>query len=226
MTRSPRNSGSSTDPIPAGDLPNVSTDKLPQKLGITIQVWAILVAASTIIGVVFVAGYNYRRLTYLLETMQAESASLKKQVSDLQSETKRLTHQLETRQAILIGPQSPMVSLIDDLQDEKNEIIDKTKAPFRVRARGTASDSRGLYVYLIVNDFNAEWIQPTAGLGANVDKDFLGHFYLGIKDDPRARDKLYKVFSVVTDRPYKEFDRLDRTTVKAESESFELFRTR
>ncbi len=96
-------------------------------------------------------------------------------------------------------------------------------APFKVGIKGSVNDTRDKYVYLVVKDPTAEWIQP--GLGANVQGEFEGWCYLGIETDPRSMGISYTIFGVVTDRAYSEHEQLDRKTVKAESKHIQVTRT-
>jgi hypothetical protein len=120
----------------------------------------------------------------------------------------------------------PIISISRDVRDERNARIDTMKAPFIVRVKGTVSYARRFYVYLVVNDDHAEWIEPTTGLGANVNGDFSGKCYLGVKDDRNSLDKWYKVSAVVTNREYEEYEKLDRKTLIVQTTTIELFRTR
>ena len=120
---------------------------------------------------------------------------------------------------------TPNITIIDDIRDEQNNVIQRTASPFKILVRGTVSHANNLFVYLVVCDFSAEWIEPVECLGANIDKDFSGYCYLGIIDDPNSMNKLYKVFAVVTDREYKSYEHLDRKTIKAESNKLDVYRT-
>ena len=113
--------------------------------------------------------------------------------------------------------QNQSVSLVGDPKDENDNVVDKKRAPYKVRIRGTALNANGYYVYLVVNDSNAEWVQAGAGLGANIAKDFSGHCFLGNPDDNHSLNKWYEIFAVITNRAYKAQEHLDRGTIKAES---------
>jgi len=120
----------------------------------------------------------------------------------------------------------PSITILEEISDTRHEKIQSDDAPHIIYTRGVASNSKNYYIYLVVNDFNAEWIQPTSGLGKNVEKDFSGNCYLGIANDSGSRKKWYEISAVATDREYKEYDHLDRKTIKAESNKIKLYRTR
>jgi len=115
-----------------------------------------------------------------------------------------------------------IVSIEDNIEDENGNPIDKSSAPFKVRVRGTVSNAQGLYLYLVVDDGNAQWIQP--GLGQNVEGDFEENVYLGIENDPDSLNKQYRIFAVVTDKEHRENEHLDRGRIKASSAEIDLFR--
>jgi hypothetical protein len=110
--------------------------------------------------------------------------------------------------------------------DTMNSPVDNKHAPFKVRVEGVVSNAKNYYVYVVVNDGYAEWIEPVTGLGANVDGNFSCECYLGESGKDKYLNRLYKVYAVVTNREYKEFKKLDRKTIKAKSDEIELFRTK
>lgn len=121
---------------------------------------------------------------------------------------------------------NPTITLSDDITDERGAPVEKKKAPFKVQVRGAAKSVKGFYTYLVVNDFNVLWIQPSSSQGVNVSDDFSGYCHLGKVGDPNSLNKRYEVFAVVTNREYKDYDHLDVKTVKARSNAIEFFRTR
>lgn len=116
----------------------------------------------------------------------------------------------------------PQVSIDKRIMDERGSAVDKNKAPFRIFVDGSVSNAEGLFLYLVVDDGNAEYIMP--GLGQGYNGNFSGTCYLGVEDDPKSLNKRYIVFAVVTDRKYKKFEHLNRTSMKATSNRIKLFR--
>ena len=119
-----------------------------------------------------------------------------------------------------------MVKISNDLTDERGRSVDKKQAPFNVRVKGEVSNANSFYTYMVVQDGNVQWIEPTANFGYNINGEFSGDCYLGEINSPNSRKKPYKVFAVVTDREYKEYEHLDRKTIKAQSNAIDLIRTR
>ncbi len=117
----------------------------------------------------------------------------------------------------------PVVRIEDSLRDENGHLVANDSAPFHVGVRGTVAEATGLYLYLVVDNGRAEYIQP--GLGQNIAGDFEGDCYLGLKDDPSSLHKPYKIFAVLTDKVYHEYDSLDQASVQATSNLIELWRT-
>lgn len=120
----------------------------------------------------------------------------------------------------------PSLTLAPEVTDETGRPINRREAPFKIRVKGTATGVDRSYVYLVVDDSNAQWIEPTAGLGPNVGGEFSGYCYLG---EIGARDsigKLYRIFAVATNREYTEHEKLDRRTIQAESSIIELLRVK
>lgn len=103
-------------------------------------------------------------------------------------------------------------------------IVDLEKAPFEVTIVGTVSHAKNKYLYLVVDDGRAEWIEP--GLGYGYNGEFYGKAYLGIKDDINSLNKWYSVFAVVVDKEHNKFSHLDKKVVKAKSEIIRLYRVR
>ena len=120
----------------------------------------------------------------------------------------------------------PIIKISTDLIDNKGENINKKQAPFNVRVKGNVSNANNFYTYLVVQDGNVQWIEPTANFGYNINGEFSGDYYLGEIDNPNSLHKPYKVFAVVTDKEYKEYEHLDRKTIKAQSNTIDLIRTR
>ncbi|MCX6122180.1 MAG: hypothetical protein NTX44_11260 [Ignavibacteriales bacterium] len=121
------------------------------------------------------------------------------------------------------------ITLYGDITSEMRDTIgpvDRGHAPLHVRVKGAVSNAMNYYVYIIVNDDIAEWIEPVTGLGARVDGYFSGDCFLGKSNDKAYLNKLYKVYAVVTDREYQNFSILDRKTIITKSNEIELFRTK
>lgn len=118
---------------------------------------------------------------------------------------------------------APTVS-ITSISDEQGRMVEKNTAPFVVEVRGVAEKTKGKYVYLIVKDARAEWIEP--GLGRDVTGEFEARAYLGVRDDPASIGTSYTIFTVVTDKPFQQYEHLDRETIKAESKHIRLTRSR
>ncbi len=117
----------------------------------------------------------------------------------------------------------PLVTINANFEDQTGNAIDKKSAPYAVNVRGTVTNAKGLYLYLVVNDGNADWIQP--GLGQVGHEQFAALAYLGEPSGELSLNKTYRVFAVVVNREYKVGDHLDNTTVKGYSNVVELVRT-
>ena len=124
---------------------------------------------------------------------------------------------------LLRGKDAPIVAIDSDVKDIAGRTIDKWAAPYQVYIKGTVSNAENLFCYLVVDDGNAEWIEP--GLGKGIDGEFDGNCNLGIKDDARALNKQYVVFAVVTDKEHQEYEHLSRESRKAVSRRIKLYRT-
>ena len=122
--------------------------------------------------------------------------------------------------------QSPTITLTGDVSDAAGMRVNSNTAPFKIRVRGTVQNAQMFFVYLVVDDSNALHIQPVQSLGPKTDGDFVAYCYLGIQNDPASVNKYYRIFSVVTNKPYSDYSPLDKNTVLAESTAIELFRTR
>ncbi len=124
------------------------------------------------------------------------------------------------------GQPHPLLTLIPEVADEAGSPISRREAPFKIRVKGTATGVDRSYVYLVVDDSNAQWIMPTGGLGPNVGKEFSGYCYLGVENARDSLRKLYRVFAVATNREYTEYEKLDRRTLLAESSVIEILRVK
>ena len=124
---------------------------------------------------------------------------------------------------LLRGKGTPIVAIDSEVKDVAGRTIDKRAAPYQVYVKGTVSNAGNLFCYLVVDDGNAEWIEP--GLGKGIDGEFDGNCNLGIKDDNRAMNKPYVVFAVVTDKEHKEYEHLSRESTRAVSRRIKLYRT-
>lgn len=125
-----------------------------------------------------------------------------------------------------LGPTpAPSITINLVIKDEKGNVIPNPResAPYNIQLNGTVINAENLFVYLIVDDGYAQFVQP--GLGQNTSRDFAGSSYLGIESDSRSLNKLYKIFAVVTDKKYKEYDVLEQSTIKARSNIIEALRT-
>jgi hypothetical protein len=119
----------------------------------------------------------------------------------------------------------PRLTLSPEVVGVRGEPIHPRAAPFIVRVKGTAAHVNGLFVYLVVRDANAEWIQPTGGLGRVVGSEFSGGCHLGDqKDREKSINQEYECFAVATTAEYSEYQRLDGATVKARSNVVRLLR--
>lgn len=114
----------------------------------------------------------------------------------------------------------------DDLKDKQNNSIDKNQAPFIVKVTGKVSGAKNNYVYLVVKNINAEYVQPKGSLGINVDGNFSGYCYLGIENDRQSLGQSYTLSAVIVNREYGSHEILQRKTIIKESNKFELIRTR
>ena len=120
------------------------------------------------------------------------------------------------------------IAIFENITGEKMDSIDsvdRRNAPFHIYVKGVATNSINYYVYLVVNDNYAEWIEPINGLGAHVDNKFIGECFLGKKDEVASLNKLYTIYAVVVNREYMAFNILDRKTIISQSNIIELYRT-
>jgi hypothetical protein len=124
---------------------------------------------------------------------------------------------------LLLSRGKPNVAIDPEVNDITGTLVDKRAAPYQVVIKGTASNAGNLFCYLVVDDGNAEWIEP--GLGKGIDGEFNGNCHLGIKDDPRSLNRQYVVFAVVTDKEHKEYEHLSRESRRAVSHRITLHRT-
>jgi hypothetical protein len=122
--------------------------------------------------------------------------------------------------------QKPKVTLTSDVRDIAGLQVELNKAPFQVRVRGDAKNAQNHFVYLVVDDSHVLWIEPLQGLGPKTKGDFVALCYLGIQSDTMSINKPYRIFAVVTNKPYSDYDHLDKETVIAQSNAIELVRTR
>jgi len=138
----------------------------------------------------------------------------------------RATQTAEARQPPVIQTVTTSIS-INTIQGKGDAVIEVPhviQVPHEIFIKGTASISNNLYVYLIVYDGVAEYVQPDVIQTAN--DGFTGYCYLGKKDDPGSINKRYTVFAVVTDQKHGSYTPLDRKTVKAISHPVEFYRIR
>jgi len=126
---------------------------------------------------------------------------------------------------VLHAQDAPTI-MIDDITDARGEKVDETNAPFIIHITGKVFNAMHLYVYIVVDDSEAAWIQSTVGLGymASQNFDFLGHCTLGMPNEPLYTDKRYIVFAIVSNIEYERYQKLDATTVVAKSNEIVLFR--
>ena len=155
-------------------------------------------------GVLFFVGYKSTGLFYTHKPLPAVTTELARDTS-----------------AVVL----PEISLSEQVVDENGTQINLNSAPFIIRVQGRVTKAKKYFTYLVVNDFNADWVEPRSGLGAGVDNEFSGFCYLGEKD-PRGSLRNYEVYAVVTNREYQEYEHLDRSTVLAYSNRIQLRRTR
>lgn len=121
-------------------------------------------------------------------------------------------------------PQSPTVTLAEDVSDVDGQAVELKAAPFQIRVKGIAQNAGRLFVYLVVDDSHALHIQPVQSLGPNTDGKFTANCYLGIQNDPNSVRKFYRIFVVVTGKSYLDYSHLDKSTVLAQSKALELYR--
>lgn len=113
---------------------------------------------------------------------------------------------------------------ISAIKDEGGHVVAINAAPRIIEVEGRVSGTEGLFVYLIVNDGYADWVQR--GLGANVRRAFTGRCYLGAENQQESLNKFYRVFAVVTSKEHGPYDQyLDRNSIASVSEEIKLFRT-
>jgi hypothetical protein len=117
----------------------------------------------------------------------------------------------------------PQITISTNLEDKVGNILDVKDAPYEIFVRGTLSNTKKLYVYLVVDDGNAQWIQPDV---TNTNSEFTGYAYLGEPNDQPSNFKRYSVYAVLVDKKYKVKDKLDTASVIAYSNRVELIRTK
>ena len=118
----------------------------------------------------------------------------------------------------------PTISISSDVRDIGGNPIYMNSAPFQVKVSGTVSNADGYYIYLIVEDSNHQYIQPKGGI--NVDNDFSIVCNLGIKDDPNSEGVEYRLYAVITDRPYSPFFHFENESYIAKSNKLKITRER
>jgi len=118
------------------------------------------------------------------------------------------------------------IIISDDLRDDHNNLIDKNNAPFIVQVTGSVSDAKNYYVYLVVTNNNMSYVQPNGSLGINVDGNFSGYCYLGIKSDKNSLGKPYILTAVIVNQKYGSHEELKRETLVKESNKLKLIRTK
>jgi len=101
--------------------------------------------------------------------------------------------------------------------------VNPDRASFKVAVSGTVADAKQLYTYLVVDDGNAEWVEP--GLGFNRDGPFFSTAYLGLETDERSLNKWYTIFAAVTDKEHKEYQHLISSAVRARGSPIRVYRT-
>ena len=126
---------------------------------------------------------------------------------------------------VLHAQNAPTI-MIDTITDARGEKVDETNAPFIIHVTGKVVNVMHLYIYLVVDDGEAAWIQSTVGLGYMTSNsfDFLGHCTLGMPNEPSYIVKKYIVFAIVSNIEYERYQKLDATTVVAKSNAIVLFR--
>jgi hypothetical protein len=148
--------------------------------------------------------------------------SLSQKVTTLEERMGKLEATLDQRIA-MPGPPSPAPgpsAVTLNLPPD----VDRQHVPFKVNVNGTVAGARDLYTYVVVDDGNAEWIQP--GLGYNRDGAFYSTAYLGLERGEASLNKWYSVFAVITNSEHKQYAHLDAATVRARTEPIRLYRTR
>ena len=138
----------------------------------------------------------------------------------------RATQTAEAKQLlnspILLQPDNivePNIS-INTIQRDREVLID---VPYQVFIKGTATIPEDWFVYLIVYDGVAEYVQPE--VLRTEENGFEGYCYLGEETDSKSINKRYTVFAVVTDQAHQRHTKLNPDSVKARSNSIELYRT-
>ncbi|MBN1638757.1 MAG: hypothetical protein JW866_07310 [Ignavibacteriales bacterium] len=170
-----------------------------------------------IVGIILGIAISYFSFNQRTTKLESEIDFLKKDIKQLE---KRIEGSI-VEESDEASPTKVKIAFYGD--QNHNEIEDKS-APFIIYIEGTVSNAKDKFLYLIVDDSNALWIQP--GLGANINGEFSGNYYLGIKDDPNSLNKWYKIFAVITNKEYKAYEHLDMKTVIAESKKIKLYRTK
>lgn len=184
---------------------------------------AIIVAIIGLVGTLSTAIMNNWTVIFPLENRKKSNIRYKLSliVALLTVATSIIVFTYQDRTPIL----DPIVTIID-VRDANRAQIDYNNAPFHVQVRGNSQNALKFFVYLVVGDSNALWIQPEQSLGLNTNGDFVADCYLGIKDDPASLNKSYHISAVVTDQSYSAHTPLNKKTVLAQSKAIVLFRTK
>lgn len=183
------------------------------------EIWIpVIVAIIATVGSIIVARTNIQ---------QAESRARQELLPTISVLETRIAE--PTSMPILLQPDSTLTTniSINTIQGNGDAVIEVPhviQVPFIVFVKGTTSLADDLYIYLIVYDGVAEYVQPDVIRTA--DNGFEGYCYLGQEDNPNAVNKRYTVFAVVTDQKHGSHTRLDRNTVKAISNPIEFYRIR
>jgi hypothetical protein len=101
--------------------------------------------------------------------------------------------------------------------------VNPKDAPFEIELSGTVTKATSMYTYVVVDDGNAEWIQP--GLGENRDGSFYTSAYLGLEKGNDSLNKWYTIFAIVTNEEHKAYQHLIPASVQVRTKPIRVFRT-
>ncbi len=178
----------------------------------------LLPIVLSVIGYFCVGHFNLKERVSRLEGQFEVLSKIKTDVVKIRGDINNVKTEINTIKNL------PSVSISDEIYDKMGKLIDNNNAPFEIVLKGTCSNTKDKFLYLVVEDENIQFVQP--GLGINYDGPLEGHCYLGQKGNIKSLNKTYKVFAVVVNRSYQAHEVLNRGTIIIESQKISLKRVK
>lgn len=172
------------------------------------------------LGVLLAAALAVISFTFWLGGLSQKVATLEERIGKLEATCDQRAASPEPVDGGFQSPTLPGPAVTLALASD----VDPQHAAFTVEVTGTVAGATRLYTYIVVDDGNAEWIQP--GLGYNRDGVFHSRAYLGEAKGEASLNKSYSVFAVITSSQHNPYQHLVAGSVKARTEPIRLHRTR